>query len=696
MTLPEWINKGPNQYDYAINGIPFMSAANNEYPYLRESITSNKDQFDTTKEAGEQSLQNWWYRSQSSFDLGANIFYTDTAKDDNISRRFYDSCGIDALNTAGEVVLQNQVVLSGSTIVNTNQKVVSYNVSESYGLLNCYGFTLKYSGTTPAGAAVSGTINWGGTTQIIDFTTDGSRYFILATDGVYAGSLPNGTGVKMYSLTANSGVISFIKDRLIVAVGNTSPASNAIYELPPVATVQPLPTALYSSLINGWKWSAVADGPNGIYFSGYSGEKSAVFFSTVQKDAADDAPKLVAPYSVAEFPNGETVYSMVSYLSVYVLFGTSRGVRGAIIDSRGTLLLGQETIKSDAPVKSLFPIGDFCYTGGAKSVDNNGNAHIGLYKINLSKTVKEGSLLWAYQKDLYAEDTVFNSDIAVTSITNTLDDKTVFTISTKGLYAESNNKVEEGWLETGKIRLDTAEDKIFQYIRVSALPSDGLISLYWRNESNEMQTTPLAKWYTKPRTTALPAPNADYLYDEFGIRVLDTEGSDAEAHPYISYRFVMKRGIETVDGFYSNTPILLSYQVKANPSGVKQHNIRLPLLALGRETPAKGLTIERSVGDRIKAIESAEEKGAVVKYQDFGTGETRLCIIEKTQFVANVIPENKSAAKNNSGVLLVTLRTIDPTNIIGSTIVAGGQGPEFNGDYITTAPIIPNDEVYNL
>lgn len=60
MALPEWAQTGPNQYDYAVNGIPFLSAASKDSPYGRQSAKVNKDQIDTSKEVGEQSLSNWW------------------------------------------------------------------------------------------------------------------------------------------------------------------------------------------------------------------------------------------------------------------------------------------------------------------------------------------------------------------------------------------------------------------------------------------------------------------------------------------------------------------------------------------------------------------------------------------------------------------------------------------------------------
>jgi hypothetical protein len=56
-------------YDMAINGQPFFVAASDDSPYRRVTAQYRKQQYDQTREAGEQSLTGWWFRSQSSFHL---------------------------------------------------------------------------------------------------------------------------------------------------------------------------------------------------------------------------------------------------------------------------------------------------------------------------------------------------------------------------------------------------------------------------------------------------------------------------------------------------------------------------------------------------------------------------------------------------------------------------------------------------
>lgn len=775
--LDRWANdgsKGPNNYDWAVAGIPFLSAASTDYPYLRESLDSNKQQIDTAKEVGEQALGNWWYRSQSSFDLGANAFYTDTARDENISRRFYDSHGIDALEEIGQVTLQNQMRETYVT-TGTVPRLVNFLVEGVSGVLYYEGDTLSYFDT----AGNEGTIDYGGADEdwvkeeILDIDSDGTRYFVLTPTSIYAGALPAGDGYKVIEINredngtfvpADSGIIRFIKERLVIGVtkgdrselyqcavakigetkvfkptavqgvdatdtapkgirytfdtdtwkvgvailkveGSKHPQYNfdttkyisnvggtnktkfrvpsatlpakielngeQVYPTDTTAEVKVYtqfanqPIQIYKSSASYWQWSAVADGPNGIYCSGYSGEKTAILFSTISKEESNDIPELQPPYVVSELPSGEVIHSMISYLSVYLIIGTNRGVRVAIIDSRGGLIMGPLSIKSDSPVKSLAASGDFVYAGGAKSKSFAGNDRVAIYKLNLSKPIQENSLVFAYQKFLFIGDQTYSDSREVTSIIkiNSID-KVCFSVAGLGIYTEDSIKVDKGWIETGKIRLDTAEDKIFQYLRVSNLPVDGYISVWWRDETNALSSTYINRWYGDDYSGDAIA---NTLTDPDGIRGVDMEGTtpvagEISSHPYISYRFVLERG-ET----NTNTPVLLSYQVKANPANIKQTLVRLPLVLMNRETPVKGLTIERPVFDRLRVLEKAEQDGKVVLFQDFGTGEERLVIIEKLQFISNHIPESRKAA-DRGGILLITLRTVDPVNTTGSLI----------------------------
>jgi hypothetical protein len=96
-----------NVYDIAIGGQPFLLASSDKYPYQRQTATYRKQQFDNTKEVGEQSFEGWWLRSQSSFHNGAGINYLDPYVSENVQYRFNDSEGIDVWTPGQSTLLKN-------------------------------------------------------------------------------------------------------------------------------------------------------------------------------------------------------------------------------------------------------------------------------------------------------------------------------------------------------------------------------------------------------------------------------------------------------------------------------------------------------------------------------------------------------------------------------------------------------------
>jgi hypothetical protein len=101
-------------YDIAINNMPFFLASTDETPYRRESAPSKREQIDQTTEPGEQSFTGWWFRSQSSFHLGAGAKFFEPVQDETLRFRFQDSEGID-IWTKGEISLLKDVDTSHVT-----------------------------------------------------------------------------------------------------------------------------------------------------------------------------------------------------------------------------------------------------------------------------------------------------------------------------------------------------------------------------------------------------------------------------------------------------------------------------------------------------------------------------------------------------------------------------------------------------
>lgn len=91
-------------YDIAIAGLPFFLQASDDTPYRRVTAQYRKQQYDQTREAGEQSLLGWWFRSQSSFHLGQGIKYFEPAQDEGLRFQYTKSKGCDVW-TKGQVSL---------------------------------------------------------------------------------------------------------------------------------------------------------------------------------------------------------------------------------------------------------------------------------------------------------------------------------------------------------------------------------------------------------------------------------------------------------------------------------------------------------------------------------------------------------------------------------------------------------------
>ena len=54
--------KDGTRFDVMVAGVGFFLDCDQNHPNIRQSAQVQKDQFDSSKEAGEQSLDQWWLR----------------------------------------------------------------------------------------------------------------------------------------------------------------------------------------------------------------------------------------------------------------------------------------------------------------------------------------------------------------------------------------------------------------------------------------------------------------------------------------------------------------------------------------------------------------------------------------------------------------------------------------------------------
>ena len=164
-----WTNTGI-AYDCAIGGQPFFYAISNDRTYKRQTAPYRKEQFDNSKEPGEQSLTGWWIRSQSSFHRGAGINFYDPSAGEETDYRFTSSLGVDVWEKGQVTLLKNvdQVHIMTGTIAANRRP---WQIARS----------IRWNGT----ATVN---NKALTTNVATLTTAAAHYFsagdIIAITGV--------------------------------------------------------------------------------------------------------------------------------------------------------------------------------------------------------------------------------------------------------------------------------------------------------------------------------------------------------------------------------------------------------------------------------------------------------------------------------------------------------------------------------
>lgn len=625
-------------YDVAVAGQPFFLATSDETPYRRVTAQYRKQQYDQTREAGEQSLTGWWFRSQSSFHLGQGIKYFEPAQDESLRFQYTESKGCNVWDK-GQVTLLNSTI-KAVTSSNTNISVVG--VRDAANNIDAIVFTdgdklrkLTMSGDTPT--VTDYTLATGHTTQVFhSLTTDGTRYFAADTTGIHRGNIFGTTsdGTTYATGTANV-VIKYAKQRLIAGVNNklyelnataTPSGSHATIALPDNTPSAGEGKELYVNPNPSWLWTAIAEGPVAFYAAGYAGANSVIFKITLDPSTPNTLgfPELNVPTVTVELPEGEIVQAFDTYLGTYAVICTNKGVRVAVLSQDGDISYGPLLFEADC--KGVTFKDRFAYV--STIVGGEG----GLVRIDLSSPVIENSLVFAFAWDVYASG-VATSASSTDFLGGT--SREVFAIQGNGIYVASESvKVPSGYLQTGYVRYNTLEGKIFKLLQARVDTTSGGIDI-----------------------ESIDARGESYNIGSFNEGTIVPEVTIAYptgALEYLGFKFTLTR--DAADSTLG--PLFTGYQLKSLPAVPRQRLIQLPVFCFDMESDSLGVQTgyEGRAYDRLILLESIENNGDTVRVQDFRTGEEFLCIIEELDFI-NLTPSDKRFS-GYGGKLLVTVRTI--------------------------------------
>jgi len=605
-------------YDVALGGYPFFIGASDETPYRRVTAQYRKQQIDQTREAGEQTLTGWWLRSQSSFHFGAGIKYFEPQQEESLRFQYTESKGLDVF-TRGQATLLNDTAsfYAGAAAA----QLIGVNDGTNDCILVTDGTDLKKitTGGTSSTYAQTGTAS-----TIFSLTTNGKQYFFINGSHVHRGNLAGTTSdTEIYNATSTTrATIRYVKQRLIAAIGS------AIYELDPNNSSGALPAALFTHPNSSWIWSSIAEGPQAIYISGYdpNGTSSSVF--KISLDEAQSTtlgfPKLLTPTVVIDMPQGERINDFDVYLGTYAVLATNKGFRVGVSDTNGNIQYGP-LLFDQAACNSIAFRDRFAYI--ATTIDGEA----GLVKVDLSTTVIANSLVFPWAWDLVASGIAAASS-QVAFFGNT--DRAAFT-SGNVIYAESTgSKVTSGYLQTGFIRYNTLENKLFKLLNPRIDTTNGAITI----------------------------KSIDYADTEYNIGSFAQGAATSElgvpypnsAQEYLAFKFTMSRS--STDA--TKGPLFTGYQLKSLPAVPRQRIIQYPLFCYDHESDNLGVEVgyEGSAYDRLSQLEAIENVGDTIRVEDFRTGESYIGLIEELDFI-NRTPSDRRFS-GYGGLLIATIRLI--------------------------------------
>ena len=606
-------------YDVAFAGLPFFLAASDDTPYRRVTAQYRKQQIDQTREPGEQTLTGWWLRSQSSFHLGAGIKYFEPLQDESLRFQFTESKGVD-IWTKGQASLLNTTVRVLAT--SDPSIIIGANDGTNDCLVVTDGIELKKI-TMSNDTATPSTYTQAGTkSTILDLTTDGIRYWFINATKVHRGLISSGSSTEIYNAASTTKArIKYVKQRVIAAV------NNALHELDPNHTAGgALPAAFYSHIQTDWTWTTISEGPAAIYVGGFSRKNSSIYKITLDLANANSLgfPELNIPSVCIDLPEGEIINTFDTYLGTYAVLCTNKGTRIGVLDAEGNVSYGPLLFEAECT--------DVVFRDKFAYVSTKQNTESGLVRIDLSQPVVPNSLVFAYAWDVCATgETVTAGTTAFLGGT----DRVGFSVPGDGVWLESYGvKVASGYLQTGYIRYNTLEPKIFKLLFPRFISTNGGLSLQ-----------------------SIDSAGTSYNIGTYSQGETVTEGGipyPATAQEYLGFKFTFTRS--TADTTLG--PIFNGYQIKSLPAIPRQRLIQYPVFCYDHETDKFGVEVgyEGSAWDRMQQLEAVENLGDTLVVQDFRTGESFIGLIEEMDFI-NRTPTDKRFS-GFGGTLLVTIRSV--------------------------------------
>ena len=418
-------------YDITIDDVPFIASINNQNPYRRETAPYKKEQFDNSREPGEQAFTGWWLRSQTSWHNGAGVKFYEPGTDYEFSNnKFADSRGID-IWTIGEATVLPEVVdvYTGNNLINaatgrdgTADVLVK---GDSAGVLKKVSFDANDAQATDTPYTIATHTAY----PFSSVTSDGTNYYATCSVGIHVGNINANSDVFAFNASPNNATVTntfikYVKGYVLYGLknsiynmninstgynhaGSTYTAANHAHSDNSVDT---LPTTFKTHINTAWNWNDAVAGPSSIYISGNAGNNGEIW--QVKFDDAATTLGMADATMAVSLPDGETINALHYYLGTLAV-GTSKGVRICPVDVNGNVILGPLLYDSSTfGVNGFVESGNYIYAATKTNNETATNTHACLIRIDLSTQFSDGT--YAYAHDLEYRSSV-NEVYAVTN-----------------------------------------------------------------------------------------------------------------------------------------------------------------------------------------------------------------------------------------------------------------------------------------
>jgi len=707
-------------YDVAFAGLPFFLAASDDSPYRRVTAQYRKQQYDQTREAGEQSLTGWWFRSQSSFHLGQGIKYFEPAQDEGLRFQYTESKGCDVW-TKGQVSLIYDVDQGHNTTtamysdgrpgqhLRSIKWTKSGNTYDGCLLLDGYDINKIYPTIT---ASVN---NKALTSNVATLTTTaahglavGMTVDVSDVDATFNGS---------YTITAvTSTTFSYAKTASNVASTPVSPVGTAIsndthfqdytatgayrvyglcddgvyaYWLALIDDAGVDKTAMYKKLLNDdatvsptlmWKTSSVVVTNAVLEFT-----KERIVACINDKVYEISTTASALPTAVYTNPVANFVYTSItsSGAAIYVtgFSGGQSNIQKFTLASNGTMpTLTSAITAAEMPVgEQVFRI--YYYLGymmigtskGVRvaAVADDGSLAYGPLVFESEQPVYDfasrGQYVWcATNVDGAPGTTRIDLGTQIGTLLFPYAWDTYYYPETTGSRVTGRKTTACAFINgTDRLAFTTNYDTTNGYVYVESATryvwQGYLRTGFIRYNTLEAKIFKLIlpQFDTTNGSLALKSIDADEVERDLGsFSQGDSVGEIGIGYPSTAQQYLGFKFVFTLGNVSTATPVFTGYQVKALPAIPRQRLIQYPVFCYDHEMDKFGVQVgyEGSAWQRMQQLESVENLGDTIRVEDFRTGESYIGLIEEIDFM-NRTPTDKRFS-GFGGLLVVTIRSV--------------------------------------